>query len=233
MHPCTKPTFHSTSMHKTILSCRMYPIAVFLSWWSVHTWQNNTCPICLQCSDLFQNWKKFSLEITKEIYFLYFFAMMIMCIGFFFKMCLSILHPDLQVKIADYIRQYKERKEVKAINCLLLDLKIGYFVKLINLESSVGNPMSWILSHSERKQPFHVAIRGLHERCSHCIGVCVGEIFDVIAESSTKLSAKTLEETLGEKVNSIVWCKISYPLSWCCTKNIKLFTYQENQYEFN
>ncbi len=32
------------------------------------------------------------------------------------------------------------------------------------------------------------------------------------------VSTKTLEEEVGEKVNSIVWCKNFYPHSWCCPK---------------
>ncbi len=138
-------------------------------------------------------------------------------------MCSSILLPELQDKIADWIIQNRERKEEKAINCLWLDLKIGYLIKVKDLELSVGNLVFWILSHSERKQPFLVAIRGLYRKCSHCIGVYDGELFDVIDESSTRLSAKTLDVVLGEKVNSMLCCKNCYPLSKCCTKNIKLF----------
>ncbi len=48
-------------------------------------------------------------------------------------------------------------------------------------------------------------------------------MIDVIGESSTKLRTKTLESALGGKVNSIVWCKNFFPLSWCCTKNSKPF----------
>ncbi len=47
---------------------------------------------------------------------------------------------------------------------------------------------------------------------------------NVMNESSTKLSAKTLEEELGEIVNSIIFFKINYPLSWFC-KIVNLFSY--------
>ncbi len=137
-------------------------------------------------------------------------------IGSFVKMCSSILLPDLQVKMDDWLVQNKYRKEEKAINILLKELNIGHLVKSKDLESSVGNPVSWVLSHSETKQPFLVAIRGIQGKCGHCIGVCDGKIFNATGDSSLNLSAKILEEALGEKVNSIVWCKNFYPYSWCC-----------------
>ncbi len=144
-------------------------------------------------------------------------------------MCSSILLPDLQVEIDSWLAENKY-KEGKAINFLLKELKIGHLVKSKDLESSVGNPVSWVLSHSETKQPFLVAIRGIQGKCGHCIGVYDGKIFDATKDSSINLSAETLEEALGEKVNSIVWCKNFYPYSWCCLQISRPFlTYQEYQ----
>ncbi len=51
-------TIRQTAYEGIFLSCRMYPVSHSFSRWSVYTWQNNTCSQCLQCSDLFWNWKQ-------------------------------------------------------------------------------------------------------------------------------------------------------------------------------
>ncbi len=82
----------------------------------------------------------------------------------------------------------------------MTDLKIGCFLKLKGVESSVGNPVSWIfLIWKSKKQPFLVVVKGIHEKSGHCIGIYDGNIFNEVGKFIMKLSTKNLENSLGEK----------------------------------
>ncbi len=104
----------------------------------------------------------------------------------------------------------------------MTDVKIGCLFQLKDLESSIGNPVPWILCHSEKKQIFVATIIRIYGKFSHCIWVYGDKIFNVIGDSIVKLDTKNLDKAIGEKV---FWClmKNYCPHSWCFTKVCKSF----------
>lgn len=177
--------------------------------------------------------KRSSLDLSRQIYHLHFIVTMISYV--FLDLLLRCILPYffLVFKLNCWLAYIKLRKSRSKRHQLVFHKPQGWIGCLVNfkdLKSSVGNPMSWILSHSKEKQSFLVVTRGIHGKCDHCIRVYAGNIFNLIGESSMKLSTKNLEEALRENVNSIALCTTLYPNSCCCIKVSKCFvTYQECQ----
>lgn len=127
-----------------------------------------------------------------------------LCIlGTFAKICSTILVPDAQVKIAHWISQDKERTDANATKCLLTDRNIGHLIKIKILSLLWENIFCGLCNILKELLSFLVEIKGIHDKCDHCNGVFDGKIFYAIGRSAKKLSAKNLQETLREEINSI------------------------------